>query len=276
MSEMASSSQTGFNMQYLDRSAMLHSSYTQKTNPLFAGLITPPDTPIRSVDSSAPQSPTSSTLEASRDFRSTNNVQRAMEALSVAIRSASVESFGQDASVASSAAVSPSVALFDLENVREDIYSIVEHTVEAKMSDAMGPLRLHTDKLHREHSDIREQNDTLSRQIDLHYRTIEQNVEEFRSQSKTMNTLIRAQADQSKIMSTMIGAQADMLGHLSQLINNLPVAINQVVHNAVQQQTQLAIRDIMFSQQQAMFSGSDILLQVKSRLYTFIQEAVQI
>ncbi|KAL7822516.1 hypothetical protein V8C26DRAFT_426108 [Trichoderma gracile] len=241
-------------MQYLDRSAMLHSSYTQKTNPLFAGLITPPESPIRSAESSAPQSPTLSTLEADQSLGSTNDVQKAMDALSVAIKSASVENFEQHASVANSVATSPSVALFDLGNVREDIYSIVEHTVEAKMSDAMGPLRMNINRLdnleshlRREHTDIREQNDTLSRQLDLHYRTIEQNVEEFKSQSKTMNSLIGAQADQSKIMNTMIGAQADMLGQLAQLVTNLPLAINQVVHNAVQQQTQQALRDIILS-----------------------------
>ncbi|KAL7821437.1 hypothetical protein V8C44DRAFT_354073 [Trichoderma aethiopicum] len=257
-------------MQHLEASAMQHSSYTQKTNPLFAGLVTPPESPIRSVESSAPQSPTLSTLEeADQGFSSTIDVHKAMEALSAAIKSASVESFGRDASVANSVAASPSVSLFDLDNVREDIYSIIENTVESKMSDAMGPLRMNINRLdsleshlRREHTDIREQNDTMSRQLDLHYRTIEQNVEEFKNQSETMNNMINTQA---RTMNTMIGAQAEnlaatinMVSHLSQFVTNLPLAINQVVHNAVQQQTQLAIRDIMFAQQKAMFSVSDV------------------
>ncbi|PTB67503.1 hypothetical protein BBK36DRAFT_1167898 [Trichoderma citrinoviride] len=288
---MASFSQTNSNTQYLDRSAMLHSSFTQKTNPLFAGLVTPPESPMRSVDSSALQSPTLSTLEANQNFGSTNEVPKAMEALSAAVKNASMENLGRDAnfinSAASSVPASPSVTLVDFGDIPETIYSIVEHAVEERVADAMSPLRMNIKRLdsleshlRREHTDIREQNDTMSRQLDLHYRTIEQNMEEFKNQSetmnsmidtqaKTMNTMIGAQADQSKIMNetmnTMIGAQAEnlaatinMVSHLSQFVTNLPLAINQVVHNAVQQQTQLAIRDITFAQQQAMFSVSDV------------------
>lgn len=236
-------------------------------NPIFAGLITPPESPIRyvqrnSLDTTAAHSPTLSPA-----LSSTNEVQKAVEALSVAIRNASAE---QDANFTK--VPSTPVTPVDFDNIREAIYSIVEHTVEEKMADAIGPLRLNIGKLddslesirhrenalndlelhmRREHTDIRDQNDTMSRQLDLHYRTIEQNVEEFRSQSKTMNTMIGAQADN-------IAATINMVNHLSQVVTNLPLAINQVVHNAVQQQTQLAIRDIMFAQQQAMFSVSDV------------------
>ncbi|UKZ59104.1 uncharacterized protein TrAtP1_000422 [Trichoderma atroviride] len=91
----------------------------------------------------------------------------------------------------------------------------------------------------------------MSRQLDLHYRTIEQNIEEFKTQSKTMNTMIGAQADN-------LAATITMVSHLSQVVTNLPMALNQVVYTAVQQQAQQAIRDIMFAQQQAMFSVSDV------------------
>lgn len=227
-------------------------------NPIFAGLVTPPESPIRyvqrdSLDTTAAQSPALSTLEANPTLSPTNDVQNAMEALSAAIRNASAE---QDTNVLG--AVSASVTPIDFNNIREAIYSIVEHTVEEKMADAMGPLRLNISKLddlqshfRRETTDIRDQNDTMSRQLDLHYRTVEQHVEEFRSQSKTMNTMIGAQADN-------FAATINMVNHLSQVVTNLPLAINQVVHNAVQQQTQLAIRDVMFAQQQAMFSVSDV------------------
>ncbi|UKZ80515.1 hypothetical protein TrVFT333_008276 [Trichoderma virens FT-333] len=186
-----------------------------------------------------------------------------MEALSAAIRIANEEKVDQHANL--SEAVSTPVTPIDFSNANEIIHSIIEQAVEEKMANAMGPLRLNISKLdgtlesfrhredalHRETTDIRDQNDTMSRQLDLHYRTIEQHVEEFGSQSKTMNTMIGAQADN-------LAATINMVSHLSQVVTNLPLAINQVVHNAVQQQTQLAIRDIMFAQQQAMFSVSDV------------------
>ncbi|KKP07428.1 hypothetical protein THAR02_00490 [Trichoderma harzianum] len=258
MSGTASFSNAGIEIQYLNQSAIPRSPYTQKMNPIFAGLITPPESPIRyiqrnSLGTTAAHSPALSTLEANPALSPTHEIQKAVQALSVAIMNASAE---QDANVPG--AVSTPLTPVDFDNIREAISSIVENTVEEKMANALGPLRLNISKLddlqshlRREHTDIRDQNDTMSRQLDLHYRTIEQNVEEFRSQSKTMNTMIGAQADN-------IGATINMVNHLSQVVTNLPLAINQVVHNAVQQQTQLAIRDIMFAQQQAMFSVSDI------------------
>ncbi|KAL7963605.1 hypothetical protein V8C34DRAFT_310530 [Trichoderma compactum] len=258
MSGTTSFSNAGVEIRYLNQSAIPRSPYTQKMNPIFAGLITPPESPIRyvqrdSLDTTAAQSPALSTLEANPALSPTNDVQKAMEALSAAIRNASAE---QDANVLG--AVSTSVTPIDFNNASEIIHSIIEQAVEEKMADAMGPLRLNIGKLddlhshfRRETTDIRDQNDTMSRQLDLHYRTVEQHVEDFRSQSKTMNTMIGAQADN-------IAATINMVNHLSQVVTNLPLAINQVVHNAVQQQTQLAIRDIMFAQQQAMFSVSDV------------------
>ncbi|RFU80937.1 hypothetical protein TARUN_1222 [Trichoderma arundinaceum] len=261
-------SNKGIEAHLLNRSAILHSPYTQKTNPIFSGLLTPPESPVRyaqweSLNGSPAQSPTSLTLDANTNLGSSKEAQRAMEALYVAIRNTKVEKFEhQDTSFTNkftgSEAAPASMTSVDFSNANEIIYSIIEQAVEEKISDALSPLRLNINRLddslesmgslqthlRREHTDIRDQNDTMSRQLDLHYRTIEQNIEEFRSQSKTMNT--------------MIETQTTMVNHLSQVVMNLPMAINQVVHTAVQQQTQLAIRDIMFAQQQAMFSVSDI------------------
>ncbi|KAL7944406.1 hypothetical protein V8C42DRAFT_346154 [Trichoderma barbatum] len=277
MSGTAPFSNSGIGMQHLNKSAIPQSPYTQKMNPIFAGLITPPESPIRyiqpeSLDASISQSPSLSTctFETNPASSSTNQVQKAMEALSAAIRNANKEKIDGDANF--SGAPSTPVAPIDFNNASEIIHSIIEQAVEEKMANAMGPLRLNINRLddslesvrhqgdilnnleshlRREHTDIRDQNDTMSRQLDLHYRTIEQNMEEFRCQSKTMNTMIGAQAEN-------LAATINMASHLSQVVTNLPLAINQVVHNAVQQQTQLAIRDIMFAQQQAMFSVSDV------------------
>ncbi|KAL7795260.1 hypothetical protein V8C37DRAFT_408910 [Trichoderma ceciliae] len=238
-------------------------------NPIFTGLITPPESPVRyieqkSSDGSTLQPPSLLTLDANPHISPVNEAQKAMEALSAAIQNIKAENVEQDtcisfSNMAPSAEAAPtSMALIDLSNAREIIYSIIENAVEEKMADAVGPLRLNVSRLneslasfHRENTDIHDQNDTMSRQLDLHYRTIEQNVDEFRSQSKTMNTMIGAQADN-------LAATINMVSHLSQVVTNLPMAINQVVHTAVQQQTQSAIRDIMFAQQQAMFSISDV------------------
>lgn len=242
----------------------------QKLNPIFTGLITPPESPVRCVLPESPasiiaQSPRSFASEANSDVGSANGTQKAMEALCSAIRIANADKVAQhdvfyNHVPDSDASATPTTSV-DLGDISENIYSIVENAVEEKMAAAMGPLRMNINRLddlkslesdlRREHADIRDQNDTMSRQLDLHYRTIEQNAEEFQSQSKAMNTMIGAQADN-------LAATINMVSHLSQVVTNLPMAINQVIHNAVQQQTQLAIRDIMFAQQQAMFSISDL------------------
>ncbi|KAM0250893.1 hypothetical protein ACHAQJ_008427 [Trichoderma viride] len=276
---MAPLPQEGIQVQLLNRSAASYPSYMRKMNPVFTGLITPPESPIRYVqressDDTAAQSSVPLGSEASLNMGSANETQSAMEALFAAIRDTQADEFEQDTSFTNRHATLEDMPAtpINIGNISETIYTIIEHAAEEIVADAMSPMRLNVSRLekslesirhqedalssleshlHREHTDIRDQNDTMSRQLDLHYRTIEQNVEEFRSQSKTMNTMIGAQADN-------LAATISMVSHLSQVVTNLPMALNQVVHTAVQQQTQLAIRDIMFAQQQAMFSVSDV------------------
>lgn len=240
-------------------------AYTQKTNPLLTGLITPPESPIRYVqeDSSEDteaQSSAHSISGANAISSSADKAKNALAALLTAIQDTNVDAVKQSDAVFSNRISNPEAATtsatpIDFSNTKEIIYSIIEQAVEEKMAEAVIPLTSRLEKslasFHRENADIRDQNDTMSRQLDLHYRTIEQNVEEFRTQSKTMNTMIGAQADN-------LAATISMLSHLSQVVTNLPMAINQVVYTAVQQQAQLAIRDIILAQQQAMLSVSDI------------------
>ncbi|KAH6610234.1 hypothetical protein Trco_000254 [Trichoderma cornu-damae] len=261
-------SHQGIDVQHLGGPSIPHSSYMQKMNPNFAGLITPPESPVRcaereSSDGSATQPQTPMTLEADASICPSSEARNAIEALSAAVQSAKAEKPEQHYAGFSNNSHGYGTALalgtpIDLGDISDGIHSVIEHAVEEKISDALSPLRLNINRLddslksmdnlqahlRREHTDIRDQNDTMSRQLDLHYRTIEQNIEEFRSQSKVMNT--------------MIETQTTMVNHLSQVVMNLPIAISQVVHNAVQQQTQLAIREVMFAQQQAMFSISDV------------------
>lgn len=233
-------------------------------NPLFTGLITPPESPVRHFQESSsgentPPSSAPSTPGASTSSCSAIQAPNALEALFAAIHDTKAEIVEPNGAIFSNRALdleaAPAAASIDFNNTSEIIYSIIEQAVEEK---AISPLRLNASRLekslasfHRENVDIRDQNDTMSRQLDLHYRTIEHNIEEFKTQSKTMHTMIGAQADN-------FAATIAMVSHLSQVVTNLPMAINQVVYTAVQQQAQLAIRDIMFAQQQAMFSVSDV------------------
>ncbi|PON20527.1 hypothetical protein TGAM01_v210629 [Trichoderma gamsii] len=235
-----------------------------KMNPLFTGLITPPESPIRyarvSSDDTTAQSTPAMTSGATSGLVAANKAPNALEALFTAIKDTETDTLEQDdvilserASNSGSTPVTPTHV--DFSNASEIIYSIIEQAVEEKINEAVTPLTSRLEKslvsFHRENIDIRDQNDTLSRQLDLHYRTIEQNIEEFKTQSKTMNTMIGAQADN-------LAATITMVSHLSQVVTNLPMALNQVVYTAVQQQAQLAIRDIMYAQQQAMLSVSDV------------------
>ncbi|KAL7922973.1 hypothetical protein ACQKWADRAFT_312504 [Trichoderma austrokoningii] len=231
-----------------------------KMNPLFTSLLTPPESPIRyapsSPDDTTAQSSPALTSGVDSSFASANRAPNALEALFTAIKDTKMDIVGQNDvffsdRVSNSGSAPATPTSMDLSNASEIIYSIMEE----KMNEAVIPLTSRLEKslasVHREHVDIRDQNDTMSRQLDLHYRTIEQNIEEFKTQSKTMNTMIGAQADN-------LAATITMVSHLSQVVTNLPMALNQVVYTAVQQQAQLAIRDIMFAQQQAMLSVSDV------------------
>lgn len=233
----------------------------QQMNPLFTGLITPPESPIRyaqvSSDDTTTQSSIPSISHVNPSSSSADKAKNALTALFSAIRDTQMDTVQQNDAVFADMASTPTTPI-DFNSTKEVIYSIIEQAVEEKMNEAVSQMSLNVSRMekslvsfHRENVDIRDQNDTLSRQLDLHYRTIEQNIEEFKTQSKTMNTMIGAQADN-------LAATITMVSHLSQVVTNLPMALNQVVYTAVQQQAQQAIRDIMFAQQQAMLSVSDV------------------
>lgn len=233
----------------------------QQMNSLFTGLLTPPESPIRygqsSSDVTTAQSPTPSISLAYPNSSTSDNAENALTALFSAIQDTQMDTVQQNEALF--AGMTPTSAVpIDFNNTKEVIYSIIEQAAEEKMNEAVNQLSLNANRLekslasvHREHVDIRDQNDTMSRQLDLHYRTIEHNIEEFKTQSKTMHTMIGAQANN-------LAATITMVSHLSQVVTNLPMALNQVVYTAVQQQAQLAIRDIMYAQQQAMLSVTDV------------------
>lgn len=262
MSGIASISKEDIKVQSSNNDALPYSAANmQQMNPLFTGLLTPPESPVRYAqipsDDTTTQSPVPSISNADPSTSSEKNAPNALEALFSAIQDTKADIIQQNDIVLADMAPTSATPI-DFNYANEIIYSIIEQAVEEKMNETVTQMRLNANQLekslisfHRENVDIRDQNDTLSRQLDLHYRTIEQNIEEFKTQSKTMNTMIGAQADN-------LAATITMVSHLSQVVTNLPMALNQVVYTAVQQQAQQAMRDIMFAQQQAMFSVSDV------------------
>ncbi|KAH7157058.1 hypothetical protein EDB81DRAFT_757451 [Dactylonectria macrodidyma] len=182
-------------------------------------------------------------------------------------------------------------AQLDLENVSDDFYSIVEQTIEQTLSDATGPLRLNVGNLHKENATFSNQNSSLARQIDMHYRVLEQQTKTnaallsmFDPQSKNMQAAseqLTATTEQltkatenvkvtggylnkaTKIVHAtdeQLTIATDLTSLLSQVVMNLPVAINEVVNAAVQQQTQDSFKDILEAQQKVILD-----LEIRSR-----------
>ncbi|KAH6982970.1 hypothetical protein BKA56DRAFT_614983 [Ilyonectria sp. MPI-CAGE-AT-0026] len=179
----------------------------------------------------------------------------------------------------------------DVDNVSEDLCSIVEQTIEQTISDATGPLRLNVGNFHNENADFRDQNNALGRQIDMHYRVLEQqtrtnsallsmfepqsknitlateNIQATTAQLTTATKNIRASERQlaiatknSQAMEDQLAVAAGLTNFLSQVVMNLPGAINQVVYTAVQHQTQDSFKDILEAQQKVILD-----LETRSR-----------
>ncbi|KAH7015285.1 hypothetical protein EDB80DRAFT_679221 [Ilyonectria destructans] len=186
----------------------------------------------------------------------------------------------------------------DLDNVSEELCSIVEQTIEQTISDATGPLRLNVGNLHNETADFKDQNNALGRQIDMHYRVLEQqtrtnsallsmfepqskniqattaqltmatkNIQATTAQLTTATKNIQASERQlamatknSQAMEDQLAVATGLTNVLSQVVMNLPGAINQVVYTAVQHQTQDSFKDILEAQRKVILD-----LEMRSR-----------
>jgi hypothetical protein len=159
-------------------------------------------------------------------------------------------------------------SLVDVEVLGEELLSIVEQAADQTLVDATEPLRSdlgcfkgHNDAYSRliqhEESIMRALNITHNQHNDAQNR----NNDAFDHLLHHQETIIKALDAMIDPQSKLIHASSEnltLLGglatHLSQVIMNLPVAVNQIVSNAVQQQAQAAIRQVMDAQQQAMLS----------------------
>ncbi|KOS20516.1 hypothetical protein ESCO_005419 [Escovopsis weberi] len=74
----------------------------------------------------------------------------------------------------------------------------------------------------------------MSRQLDLHWQRIEQHTKTYHSMTDTHNSLLQTE-------STNLAMTANLVSQLSQIIVNLPTAINTIVQHTVYQHTDAAL-----------------------------------
>lgn len=143
----------------------------------------------------------------------------------------------------------------DLDNISEEICSIVESSVEHiehTVADATGPLRLNMNT-------FKDQNAELGRQIELQHLQHAHAV-------KALQSLIDPQSTNLQVMTQNLALASGFVNQLSQVIVDMPFTIDQAisqavshtvsqaVSHAVQCQTEEAIKNVMNAQQQAMSS----------------------
>ncbi|RDA93817.1 hypothetical protein CP533_6367 [Ophiocordyceps camponoti-saundersi (nom. inval.)] len=131
----------------------------------------------------------------------------------------------------------------------------VEEAVEKQVAEALGPLRLITKTLgqaaektsriieetNRENSDFHEQNDVMSRQIDLHYRDIQQHADLASAQLKALANLVNAHTN---LADNLVKVQASQINNLvaaqtSQVNNLVDAQANQLGNLVAAQTTQV-------------------------------------
>ncbi|KAF4512322.1 hypothetical protein G6O67_001480 [Ophiocordyceps sinensis] len=145
----------------------------------------------------------------------------------------------------------------ELSKIRE----IIEEAVEQQAAAALAPLRVVVNELNKviqaasqENSDLREQNDTLSRQIDLHYRDIQQHSEIASTHIRALTNLVSAHTQINRAANENLAVTCTLVGHLSQVIANIPQSLSQVVQGVVVQAIQSALSQIAAAEQEALDS----------------------
>ena len=145
----------------------------------------------------------------------------------------------------------------DLDSVSDEICDIVEKSVEHMeqcVAEANEPLQMNVGRLRNETIHLREQNreqnQAMVRQIDLHNTALER----LSDSIDASRALLGPQSTNLQTMTQNLGMASDLVGHLSQLIFDMPIMINQAVSEAVHNQAGVAIREVMDAQQEVMVS----------------------
>lgn len=161
--------------------------------------------------------------------------------------------FSDTAQVAAPASRGPS------EEELSRICDIIEEAVEQQVAAALAPLRLVVNQLNsaiqsagQETADLREQNDVLSRQIDLHYRDIQQHSQIASTNIRALTNLVGAHSQINQMANENLAATSNLVSHLSQVVASLPQSLAHIVQNIVAQAVQSTLGRVSAAEQEAM------------------------
>lgn len=133
----------------------------------------------------------------------------------------------------------------DLDDIGDEICDIVEKSVdhmEQCVNDATRPL-------YKEASNFRRQNQVMVQQVHLN----QTNVERLSEAINTSQALLAPQSTNLQTMTQNLNMASGLVGHLSQMIFDMPVMINQAVIQAVHHQAGTNIQEGMQVQQEMTF-----------------------
>ncbi|KAM5351960.1 hypothetical protein ACJ41O_004683 [Fusarium nematophilum] len=157
----------------------------------------------------------------------------------------------------------------DLANANEEICSVVEQSIEQGIADATGPLRMNVGKLDTHAAGLKHQTEVMGlraeamglqadamglqagamgRQIELHHQIVAQQLASI----SALQAMHGPQAQNIQATTQNLAMTHGLVNHLSQLVTNLPGAINQSIHTAVQHQAQASLANVLEIQRQAM------------------------
>lgn len=166
----------------------------------------------------------------------------------------------------------------ELSKIRE----IIEEAVEQQVAAALAPLRVVVNELNKaiqaandEHQDLREQNDTLSRQIDLHYRDIQQHSEIASTHIRALTNMVGAHTQINRAANENLAVTCNLVVHLSQVIANLPRSLSQIVENVVSQAIQNALGQVAAAEQEALNKVQSFLSDQFAKLESRQDSAAQ-
>ena len=207
------------------------SAYTQAYDPKETKTFATPITPCKSPTSAPPpctsttRSP-SSAKHASAP-RQTSNYRQPLS-----------PPCSEKSSHSSSTSISSEVA--------EQIFDLIENIVERKMTEALRPYLLNTQALAGERADLHLQNDTLSRQIDLHHNSIQRQNDLLDCQAQTFAAVTGAQANAVEATNQGLVTVTNLVNHMSQTVTSLtPSSINETVSTVVQKEVRDALREVL-------------------------------
>lgn len=130
--------------------------------------------------------------------------------------------------------------------VAEQIFDLIENIVERKMTEALRPYLLNTQALAGERAGLHQQNDTFSRQIELHYNSIQRQNDLLDCQAQTFAAVTGAQANAVEATNQGLVTVTNLVNHMSQTVTSLaPSSVHETVSTVVQKEVRDALREVL-------------------------------